>query len=398
MDLTYLVVDLSKDGISAEELAHEKLNMGFSMHLNVVDDLSEVFQSLATGCIGAMSVYTEEWSDQVQTVFKAFQSQVGAIPELQSIICDDPSPSFLVKAYEFGIECFLPLTGWQERINEHARTAIEVLLVGDSNENQSLHLASLIRSGDKEAIKQAVNITKELASYDYRAAYIRAKALEAVGDFTMALEQFQQAHSLNRRFRPTSTGLGETYLVLGKIDEAIEVFERLDRSNPSDIDRKVCLVSSYLEKKDMPKVMALLQEAEALGVDHPRVIEAKAQVLLATGKLGEAFKLMDQMQDVGPYFASKLNEMGVKLSQAGKGQSALALYNKAHKIVRPELKYKISLNSALACRRMLNFDLALKFVQRCKREFGGSFEKINKIEATIKKEMSESKQPQAGSF
>jgi hypothetical protein len=113
------------------------------------------------------------------------------------------------------------------------------------------------------------------------------------------------------------------------------------------------------------------------------VLEARAQVLLCTGKIGEAFKLMDDMSEVGPFFAAKMNELGIQLSQAGKGKSALALYQKAHKIVRPELRYKISLNAALACRRLKAWDLALKYLTRCQKEYGASFSKIDKIRESI---------------
>lgn len=97
-------------------------------------------------------------------------------------------------------------------------------------------------------------------------------------------------------------------------------------------------------------------------------------------------KHLDELENVGPLFAAKLNDLGVQLSRAGKGNSALALYKKAHKIVRPNLRYKISLNASLACRRMKAYDLALKYAQRCKAEYGESFEKLDKIFAAIMKE------------
>jgi tetratricopeptide (TPR) repeat protein len=95
------------------------------------------------------------------------------------------------------------------------------------------------------------------------------------------------------------------------------------------------------------------------------------------------------MKDVGPYFAAKLNDLGIKLSQAGKGKSALSLYNKAHKVVRPELKYKISLNSALACRKLGEYEAGLKYVARCAKEFGSMYPKLQKIKETMLKEQAE---------
>jgi tetratricopeptide (TPR) repeat protein len=93
--------------------------------------------------------------------------------------------------------------------------------------------------------------------------------------------------------------------------------------------------------------------------------------------------MMDSLSDAGPMFAAKLNEVGVKLSQAGKAKSALVLYQKAHKIVRNELKYKLSMNAALACHRLGDYDLALKFLARCQKEYGSSFPKLEKIRGAV---------------
>lgn len=72
-----------------------------------------------------------------------------------------------------------------------------------------------------------------------------------------------------------------------------------------------------------------------------------------------------------------------KLSQAGKGKSALALYTKAHKVVRPELRYKISMNAALACYRLADFDAALAWLDRCEKEYGSAYEKLVKIRKAV---------------
>lgn len=64
----------------------------------------------------------------------------------------------------------------------------------------------------------------------------------------------------------------------------------------------------------------------------------------------------------------------------------LSLYQKAHKIVRQDLKYKISLNAALACRRLGEFEMGLKYVARCAKEYGSMYPKLAKIKETLMKE------------
>ena len=189
---------------------------------------------------------------------------------------------------------------------------------------------------------------------------------------------------MNKHFRPADSKLGENLMVIGKVDEAIDVFMKLEKTNTRDAGRKAQLASAFMEKGDFDKAKEYLAEAKRFNPDHPGIREAQAQMFLATGKAGEAFKMMDQLVEVGPFLAAKLNEMGIKLSQSGKGKSALALYQKAHRVVRKELKYKVSLNAALACYRLKQYKMSLKYLLRTEKEYGRKLEKVEKIRKACK--------------
>ena len=208
---------------------------------------------------------------------------------------------------------------------------------------------------------------QSMSGYDYKAAYLTGKAQELQGDFAAAEESYRAASSMNKMFRPSSTSLGETLLINGKIKEATEIFEKLERSNPRDISRKLNLATAYVESGDTEKAREIIEQAQQLEESHPKLSEAKAHLLLSQGKVNDAFKLMDDLEDAGPLFASKLNELGIKLSKLGKTKSSLALYAKAHKVVRNDLKYKVSLNAALACRRAEDYKKGLQYLARSKR-------------------------------
>ncbi len=222
-----------------------------------------------------------------------------------------------------------------------------------------------------------------MAEYDYRIAYAKGKAAEATGDYNSAAAAYDQSRQMNKMFRPSSASLGESLLITGKVDDALEVFKTLEKTNPYDVERKANIAAAYIEKGDFASAQRYVEAAAKMAPGNSRVLEAQAQVLLCTGKVADAFKLMDNMSDVGPFFAAKLNELGIQLSQTGKGKSALALYQKAHKIVRPELRYKISMNAALACRRLREWDMALKYVARCEREYGSALPKLDKIKEAV---------------
>ena len=89
------------------------------------------------------------------------------------------------------------------------------------------------------------------------------------------------------------------------------------------------------------------------------------------------------MADVGPLMASKLNEVGIKLAKEGQTAEALAVYEKAHRVVQPVLRYKVSLNAALACHQAGDTVKALALLKRCEAEYGGSFDKLERIKKTM---------------
>ena len=104
-------------------------------------------------------------------------------------------------------------------------------------------------------------------------------------------------------------------------------------------------------------------------------------------KIDDALALMSTLDEIGPFFAAKLNEIGIKLSQEGHGDQAIQLYEKAHSVIHDSLKYKISMNLALAYRRSKELKKAYSYAERCEVEYGESFEKIEKVKTALKREM-----------
>ena len=54
--------------------------------------------------IAGLIISIDNYSDRLDRLLRDFQTRVGALPEFIMIICDEPSPRFLVSLFEFGIE------------------------------------------------------------------------------------------------------------------------------------------------------------------------------------------------------------------------------------------------------------------------------------------------------
>lgn len=343
----------------------------------------QAFAEIETGKVCVLVIFASETSEQISEVLRAFRQNMGALAAFQMIVCDELTPHFMSTVFEFSVDKFVKVSNWPAETASLSRMAAEVLANKESTEYRTIILNQLIRRGDKSLITKLQIQLKEVADYDHLGAFSYGKALEATGDFEGAAEAYRQAASLNKHFRASHTSLGEALMVTGKLDEAQTILEKLERSNPRDSDRKLLLAAIYTEKREFEKAEGYLKEAAAMAPDNSKIAEAKAHIYLQTGKIKEAFVLMDSMSDVGPFFATKLNDMGIKLSQAGKGKSALELYAKAHGIVRTNLRYKISINAALACHRLGDLEQALVYLARCEQEYGAPVEKAEKIRQAI---------------
>ncbi len=382
MTWTCLIIDLSGQELAANW--QEKVaGHDFAMNLAFAANKEQGLEQLNAGHVMGLVIMTKENSGDLQTLLRSFQANVGCLSDFQAIICDEPSPLLMAGVFEFGIEQFFAVESWVKDTAALTEQIVATLENKESPEAKAVALTKSIRSADQGAIKSAAGALGDLAQYDYRVAFAKGKAAEATGDYQSAVDAYQSARTMNKMFRPSATSLGESLLVTGKIDEALEVFKTMEKTNPYDVERKANIAVVYVEKGQYDEAEKYVAAAEKLAPTSSRVLEAKAQVLLCRGKFQEALSLMDSMSDVGPFFAAKMNELGIQLSQQGKGKTALLLYQKAHKIVRPELKYKISLNAALACRRLGAWDMALKFVARCQKEYGGPFSKLEKIKESI---------------
>ncbi len=394
MERICILLDLNAQGLD-ESWSELVSDQNYALKLNYIS-IEELAPMLETGTVVAMLIFAEKSGPQVANSLNLFRKYVGPLPGFQAIVAEDPDPFLISQAFEYGVEQFLTQVEWPLQLVGLTETIAALADDKDSIEAKTLRLNWSIVYGDQGQILQSKEALVEAASYDYVAAYAKAHALQAVGQFGEAIEAFRASEKLNKTFRPASTGLGESLLVMGKVDEAIAIFEKLERQNNKSVERKTSLATAYVEKGEKGKSDEMLRQAEDLSPGHPRILEARAEILLAEGKVAEAFKMMDDLQDVGPSFAARLNEMGIKLSQQGKGKNALALYKKAHKIVRHELRYKISLNAALACYRLTEYQVALQYLARCEKEFGGVYEKVEKVRQAIKKILAKPKTQKVG--
>ena len=62
-------------------------------------------------------------------------------------------------------------------------------------------------------------------------------------------------------FHASTMSLGENLIVTGQLDEAQEIFEKLEKTNNRNADRKLGLATIHTEKGDFAKAKGYLKDA-----------------------------------------------------------------------------------------------------------------------------------------
>lgn len=386
----FLIVTLESDGrVSPGLTPLIKIASATSQTIVVTNDLAAV-KTLQDQIVSGLLLSTNSDGPALHNVLRAFSNNIGPLPGCQFVFAPKVTQGIINAAFEAGVEqvfdeasAYHYATKIQEAVSNsmsHAGTR------GTLVEEKIVALTRAIRVAHQEGVLRAITELQGEASNDYRAAICVGRGYEARSDFENAQLWYATSAKLNPWFRPARFALAEVQLISGKHDLALDTLNQLELEYSRDVDRKSALASVFLEKNDYEKARSYALEAQAIAPNHSRTMEALALIHMGTKEFPEAFALIDRMTEVGPYFAAKMNEVGIHLSQSGDFKSALMLYEKAHKVVRPELRFKISMNSALALRKLNEFEQALRMVERCEREYGGNFPKLEKLRNVLHEE------------
>ena len=153
--------------------------------------------------------------------------------------------------------------------------------------------------------------------------------------------------------------------------------EKLQLMGSESTVQKIYLAYIYADMFKADKAEETLNELRGL-IPRSKELEIKLYILFSENKLENAMDLLDKAKTIGPVLFTKINDVGIQLSADKQGDLALKLYDKAHPHVVRELRYKVSLNAAIAAYKNTRFDLAIKYANTCEKELGFKNEKAEK--------------------
>ncbi len=378
-----LFVDMSGSFLAGQwRQSTDRSRLG--MELKFAYDADEALEMISSLPVAVLIVATSAKGKDIGPVLRGYQDMVGCFADFQAIVADDPSPTALANYYEFGIDQIIPTRTWQEDLKRLIHDSTVTLADMECLETKALTITSQLKHSRQIDGDQAEShLGRE--DFDHRSAFSRGRIRERAGDYDGASVSFARARQLNRRFIPASSKLAETFLVLGKHVEAIEIYEELERKNPNNADRKAMLATAYVAQGNVDRAKELLRDAETLAPDNARLLEARSVLAMRQGDYKGAVTILSTLKNLGTYMAQCLNNAGVHLARENNIPDALRLYELAHDIVEPHLRHKIDMNAALACYKAGLHQRALQFLERCESEHGGSFDKLERVRKNVMK-------------
>ncbi len=151
----------------------------------------------------------------------------------------------------------------------------------------------------------------------------------AARDYARAEKLLDQAIEINPNSMGAYHTLGVIYLIQGKTDQAIGLFQRVIRLNPFYSPARVNLGQALLSQGNLKEALAQLEKAEKLGATEPDLYHDIAYIYFKLGKTEKSIKIYKKATEVDPksYLAhyelgqvyiqrNSLDEAFVELSQA----------------------------------------------------------------------------------
>jgi tetratricopeptide (TPR) repeat protein len=143
---------------------------------------------------------------------------------------------------------------------------------------------------------------------------------------------------------------GRTLLFQGRVDEALEHFQKAVAIQPESAAFHACLGSAFYEKKRMDEAIVQFQKALEIKPDFAEAHNDLGSCLLQTGRVNEAIAHFQRALEIRPNFAGAAeahNTLGDGLLQIGRVNEAMIQYQKALKIKPDFLEANNNLASSL---------------------------------------------------
>lgn len=336
----------------------------------------------------AIAIYSHTFNSSVANIVQVFHKNSGYLQDFQMIINDQPDPWFMANALEYGIDRYCAEKDWVQEVKLWSEEVTGILLNKSRPELSIFQLTKALLSGDETAIETAMSNLNQYSLEDPQAAYARGLFQMSTNRVQQAINSLQKASSTSRFFRTASLAYAQILVTSGQSEQAIEILERLEKTNPKFAPIFLNLVAAYSSIGNLEKARIALAQLNQCEMETDNAIAlATMRLHLAEDRIDEAIAIIPHITSMSQQDITFLIKCGLSFTKKNLQGVASKLYRQAHKTAPESEKYRVSLNAALSAYYFKEFDLALMYLSRGKTEKGSDENEVSSIENAIRSAM-----------
>jgi tetratricopeptide (TPR) repeat protein len=183
-------------------------------------------------------------------------------------------------------------------------------------------------------------------------------ALLQKGRVDEALEQFQKALRINPQYVEARSNLGAALFQKGQVDDAISQYKRSLEISPNYAQAIYNLGLALFQKGQVDDAISQYKRAARINPYYPETHNALGNALLQKGQVDEALEQFQKAVEIKPNYVDARNNLGVVLFKKGRVDDAVAQYKKALEINPDYVNARYNLGSALVQKGQLDQAIA----------------------------------------
>ncbi len=149
------------------------------------------------------------------------------------------------------------------------------------------------------------------------------------GDFEPAAGHFQRALAIEPEHQPSLFGLADAYRRLGRLDEALVGFRRLQSLAPHDSKAALSMAEIHVGRGELEDALVVVAAA-AVAEGAPALVHNRhGELLVLVGRQEEAFAELERALELNPQLAEARFNLAVLYEERGEVEQAIELYDQA---------------------------------------------------------------------
>ncbi|MCP4213298.1 MAG: tetratricopeptide repeat protein, partial [bacterium] len=221
------------------------------------------------------------------------------------------------------------------------------------------------KTGTTDWESEYIELALKTNRFDAVVLNAKGERLAKMGKIEEAIQLFDRSYKVNPNDEVCLNAKGKLLAKMGKFEQAIELFDHAFQVNPND---GVCLNAKAELLAKMGKfkqAIELFDRAHAIAPNNEVPLNAKAELMAKMGKFEEAIQLFDLAHTIAPKNEVCLTAKAELLAKMGKHKQALELFDRAQAIAPNNA---VSLNAkAKLLAKMGKFKQAIELFDRALR-------------------------------